>query len=56
MTLREMIEQHPEWADRDIVVYTSIGDYEYIGASAGVYPDEDEAESPPNPVLVFSAN
>ena len=56
MTLKEMIEQHPEWADLDVVLYTDSGDYEYVGASAGAYIDRDHAESPPHPVLVFSAN
>lgn len=56
MTLREMIEQHPEWADLDVVLYTDSGDYEYVGASAGVYVDVDLAENPLGQVLVFSAN
>ncbi len=56
MTLREMIEQHPEWADLDIVVYSVDGDYEYVGASASVYEDidrDDESGNAPK-VLVFA--
>ena len=56
MTLKEMIEQNPEWADLDVVLYTDSGDYEYVGAQAGVYTDTDHAETPPRSVLVFSAN
>ncbi len=56
MTPRDIITLHPEWADLDIVIYTDSGDYEYVGAQAGMYTDTDHDETPPNPVLVFSAN
>jgi len=55
MTLKEMIEQHPEWADLDVVLYTDSGDYEYVGASASVYAVKSSPNLP-HPVLVFSAN
>lgn len=58
MTLKEMIEQHPEWADLDVVVYSVSGDYEYVGGSADVYVDidgDDESGNAPK-VLVFTAN
>lgn len=58
MTLKEMIEQNPEWADLDVVVYSPDGEYHYVGASGSVYvDDQDEGDDAPNiPVLVFSAN
>ena len=58
MTLRELIAQHPEMADLDIVVYSPDGEYHYVGASGSVYVDEqDEGDEASNvPVLVFSAN
>ncbi len=59
MTLRELIEKHPEFADIDVVVYNgNEGEYSYIDGSGTVYIDEqDDYDSCPNvPVLVFSAN
>ncbi len=44
MTLRELIEQHPEWADLPIVVYREDGHYDYVGCSGTVYEDEDRQE------------
>ena len=57
MTLKEIIKQHPEWADLDVVLYTGDNaEYQYVGAQAGVYTDTDLDESPRRKVLVFSAN
>jgi len=64
MTLRELIEQHPEWADMPIAVASVCGDLDYIGdyGSGLVYegedfPDDQEyVEGEGDPVLIFSAN
>jgi len=63
MTLKEMIEQHPEWADLPIAVTNNVGDLHYIDGSGFAYLGEDwpddvvEAiEGEGDPVLVFSAN
>jgi len=63
MTLRELIEQHPEWADLPIAVYRTDGSLDYIDASGTAYvgedwPDdvEDVVEGTGNPVLVFAGN
>lgn len=64
ITLRQLLEQHPEWADLPMVVYTGHG-YEYVGCSGSVYKGEDyddhglDVEDPLNKstdVLVFSGN
>ncbi len=52
-TLREIVAEHPEWLDLEIVVYQSNGDYAFVGASGTVYVD-DAME--PNPVVVFAGN
>jgi len=65
ITLRQLLEQHPEWADLQMVVYSPEGHYDYVGCSGSVYKGEDfsepamDVEDPRNiktDVLVFSAN
>jgi len=60
MTLRELMEQHPEMADLPIVVYSSDGSYHYIGGSGMFYKHEDrteeQAEGEGTPVLVMAPN
>lgn len=53
MTLQELYDQHPEWRDLQMVLYTGDEGYELVGGSAMVYVDE---ESETQPVLVFSGN
>lgn len=40
MTLRQLLAEHPEWADLPIVVYTPSGEYSYVGAGCRVYTNE----------------
>jgi hypothetical protein len=65
ITLRQLLERHPEWADLPIVVYTSSGHYDWVGCSGMVYEDKDytephlDVDDPANaaiPVLVFAPN
>ena len=63
MTLREMIEQHPEWADLPIAVIDTVGDLHYIDGSGAAFtgedfPDDadDYTEGTGDQVLVFTAN
>ena len=44
MTLRELVDQHPDWLDNDIVV-GSDGYYHYVGASGDVYLDYEYKDS-----------
>lgn len=44
MTLREILAEHPEWADLDIAVVDNVGELHYLGASGMVY-DQDEVET-----------
>ena len=49
MTLTQLITEHPEWADLEIVIFCPDGSYTRIGEDAGmVYKNKDEN------VLVFS--
>jgi hypothetical protein len=36
-TLREIIEAHPDWADRPIGIYTDGGSYDYVGGAGDCY-------------------
>lgn len=62
MTLRELIEQHPEWADLPIAVLSVCGDLDYIDCSGSVFVGEDFAddveaiEGQGDPVLIFAGN
>lgn len=63
MTLRELIEKNPEWADLPVAVIDTVGDLHYINCSGAAFvgedfPDDasDETEGSGNPVLIFSAN
>ena len=41
MTPREIVEQHPEWADLPIVVPSEDGGYDFVGSGAGlIYTDD----------------
>lgn len=68
-TLRELIEQHPEWADIPIGIYdTQSGEHHMLGGAGSVYLwgdelNEDEIRDiteelghPPQLELVFSGN
>jgi len=62
-TLRDIVEQHPEWLDLPLVVYADgIEGYAYLDSYIRVYQSEDwedqycDKEDPANvsyPVLVF---
>lgn len=54
VTLATLLRDHPEWADKPLVVMNGEGIYEYIGASATVYTDFDEDEN--LDVLVIAGN
>ena len=56
MTLKELLEQHPEWADLPVAVANSVGDLHYVDCSATVFVGEDGAEDVVESVLVFSAD
>jgi len=67
-TLRELFEQHPEWRDIPIGIYTSSGEHDMLGERGSVYlwgddlgEDEirditEELGHPPELQLVFSGN
>ena len=63
MTLRELVQEHPDWLDYEMVIYRSDGEYEYVGQSASVYdapewedvPNEDARETGKT-LIVFSGN
>ena len=52
VTLATLIRDHPEWADRPLVVMNGEGIYEYIGAE--IYTDFDQDEN--LDVLVIAGN
>lgn len=52
MTLRELVEQHPDWLDLEMAVLTNT-DLEFVGASATVYKDVDDDD---NDIIVFTGN
>lgn len=58
MTLNEIIEKHPEYADLEVVIYSIDGSYHYVGddaySSGAMYKSHDEEEK--IDVLVFSAD
>lgn len=63
MTLRKLIEEHPEWADLPMAVYDSqSGALDYVGGSGSVYANEDcwieddDGDSILVPTLIFSGN
>ena len=61
MTLRELIEQHPELADLPMVVYNgSSGEYDHVGGSASVYRHDSDEDSDYDgekyDVVVFAGN
>lgn len=65
ITPRQLIERHPEMADLEMVIYTSAGEYEYVGCNASVYIGQDhsdphmDVDDPRNiatDVLVFAPN
>lgn len=56
MTLRELLQAHPEWADLPIAVYDPENDlYHFLGASGTIY--EATIDDPePVDVLVVAGN
>lgn len=67
-TLRQLIEEHPEWADLPIGVYQTDGSHHMLGelGTAYVYGDDlseeeirditEELGHPPETILVFAGN
>lgn len=51
-TLRELLDQHPEWADLPIAIYRPDGELDFIGGAGRVYKSEDNEGS----ILVFAPN
>jgi hypothetical protein len=51
MTLKQLLLDHPEWGDLEVVVYNDDG-YDYVGDSGTAYVDDSVAP----PVLVFAGN
>lgn len=54
VTLATLLRDHPEWADRPLVVMNGEGIYEYVGASGSIYTDFDQDEN--LDVLVIAGN
>jgi hypothetical protein len=54
VTLRMLMEKHPEIADLPIVVYCEDGHYDWVGAAGAVYVGDDPEDG--EKVLVFSSN
>ncbi len=55
MTLRELIEEHPDWMDYDMVVYDDLNAcLDYIGASGNVQISVGDDSD--KPVILFSGN
>ncbi len=52
MTLRELVEQHPDWMDHEMVVFDS-GEEHYVGQSGMVYLGKDDRDKE---VVVFSGD
>ena len=65
-TLNQILEEHPEWGDIPVGIYTenAFGGYEYVGGSGSVYvsePTEEEFndfedDEYGGPTLVFTGN
>jgi len=55
MTIKELLDNNPEYADLQIVLYNPSGEYDFLGDSAMCYPDELTVETWETvKVLVFS--
>ena len=52
ITLKQLLIEHPEWGDHELVIIDSNGDYDYVGAAGMVYADNSATP----PVLVFAGN
>ena len=55
MTLRQLVEQHPDWLDYEMAIYRVDGEYDYVGQSGAVYlyNDKDFVDAP---VIVFDGS
>jgi hypothetical protein len=57
VTLRQLLEQHPEWADLPMVIARGDGDVDWVGAAGMVYPGLcEESDTTTTTVLVFAPN
>lgn len=50
MTLREIVDQNPDWLDYEVVVGDQ-GYYSYVGASGDVYPVDEYEDQETGPAL-----
>jgi hypothetical protein len=55
-TLKQLLEQHPEWADLPMAILRIDGEIDYIGAAGAVYESETEEEGKKIKILIFSPN
>ena len=53
VTLKSLLEQHPEWADVPIAIYQSDGSVVYVGGAGSVYEMGMEVNEK---VLIFTGN
>jgi hypothetical protein len=57
MTLRELVEKHPDWLDYEMAIYREDGELDYVGASGDVYVnDAYDDEGDIARVVIFSGN
>lgn len=59
-TLKQILEEHPEWENLPVAIHRSDGSYDFVGESGSVYVN-DEYFDDDNPedkisVVVFAPN
>ena len=54
MTLRQILDENPDWADLEVVVLASDGNVDFVGDSGLVYADDAYGDG--ETLLVFSGN
>ena len=57
MTLKELLDANPDWADLPVVVYCEDGSYDYVGQAGSAYRHKEILEDGESiDVVVFAAN
>ena len=57
MTLKELLDANPDWADLPIVVYREDGTYDYVGGAGSAYRHKETTEDGESiDVVVFAGN